>query len=116
MIKQLLNALHYMHSKNVIHRDLKMENIMVDIEESETGRPELVLKLTDFGFSCVVEPDKKPTQKLGTHYCMAPEIFVEESYDSKVDTWALGVLLYMLLSQKIPFDGRTKAEITQKIL
>ena len=61
MIKQLLNALHYMHSKDIIHRDLKMENVMVDVEESETGCPELVLKLTDFGFSCVIEPDKKPT-------------------------------------------------------
>ena len=71
-----------------------MENIMVDIEESETGRPELVLKLTDFGFSCVMEQDKKPTLKLGTRFCMAPEIFSEQSYDSKVDTWALGVLLY----------------------
>ena len=73
-----------------------MENIMVDIEEdSETGRPELVLKLTDFGFSCVMEPDKKPTLKLGTHSCMAPEMFEpEQCYDSKVDIWALGVLLY----------------------
>ena len=72
-----------------------MENIMVDIDESETGRPELVLKLTDFGFSCVMEQDKKPTLKLGTHYCMAPEMFEpDRSYDNKVDTWALGVLLY----------------------
>lgn len=72
-----------------------MENIMVDIDESETGRPELVLKLTDFGFSCVMEQDKKPTLKLGTLYCMAPEMFEpDQSYDNKVDTWALGVLLY----------------------
>ena len=57
MIKQILLALLYLHSKNVIHRDLKIENIMVDIEESVTGSPELVLKLTDFGFACVMEPD-----------------------------------------------------------
>ena len=50
-----------MHTKNVIHRDLKLENVMVDVEESESGHPELVLKLTDFGFSCMIEPEKKPT-------------------------------------------------------
>ena len=95
-----------------------MENVMVDIDEnSESGRPELVLKLTDFGFSCVMEPDKKPTLKLGSPFCMAPEMFEpEQCYDSKVDIWALGVLVYQLLSQKLPFDGRTKFEIKQKIL
>ena len=75
MTKQVVRALNYMHKENVIHRDLKLENVMVDIEPNENGKPELVLKVTDFGFSKVLETDAKETNKLGTTLYMAPELF-----------------------------------------
>ena len=75
MTKQVVRALNYMHKENVIHRDLKLENVMVDIEPNASGKPELVLKVTDFGFSKVLETDKKETNKLGTTLYMAPELF-----------------------------------------
>lgn len=98
MIKQILLALNYMHKQGVIHRDLKLENVMVDVEISEDGNAELVCKLTDFGFACVLDNDRKASQKLGTVVYMAPEIFMDEKYDEKVDTWALGVLTYVMLT------------------
>ena len=115
MTKQIVRALNYMHKKNVIHRDLKLENVMVDIGSNEQGKPELILKLTDFGFSKVLETNKKETNKLGTTLYMAPELFKGVEYDHKVDTWALGVMVYIMLSGKYPFTGKTRAHIITKI-
>lgn len=85
-----------------------MENVMVDIEVKRDGSHEIVCKLTDFGFACILEPDQKSAQRLGTPLYMAPEIINGSNYDNKVDTWALGVLTYVLLSGgKHPFGGRT---------
>ena len=118
MTKQVLLALNYMHKKNVIYRDLKLENVMIDIDSNEQGKPELIIKLTDFGFSKVLETNKKETDKLGTTLYMAPELFkgIETlEYDYKVDTWALGVMVYKMLSRKYPFTGKTREQIIQKI-
>ena len=52
-------ALNYMHKENVLHRDLKMENVMVDIVCDENNHKEIVCKLTDFGFACVLEKGEK---------------------------------------------------------
>ena len=71
---------------------------MVELEMSEDGSPELVCKLTDFGFACMLDTDKRASQKLGTDVYMAPEILQEDQYDDKVDTWALGVLSYVILT------------------
>ena len=84
---------------------------MVHIEPNEQGKPELILKVTDFGFSKVLETDKKETNKLGTTIYMAPELFQAVEYDHKVDTWALGVMVYIMLSGKYPFTGKTRMQI-----
>ena len=75
----------------------------------------MILKLTDFGFSKVLETNKKETNKLGTTLYMAPELFKNVEYDHKVDTWALGVMVYIMLSGKYPFTGKTRAQIIAKI-
>lgn len=116
LIKQILRALNYMHKQNVVHRDLKLENVMIDIEVSENGTPEMICKLADFGFSCVLEQDKGASLKLGTHIYMAPELFKRGgTYDSKVDTWALGVLTYIMLCANFPFIGNSKDKIAKAI-
>ena len=56
IIQQILLALNFIHGSNVIHRDLKLENIMVDVEENEEGKINMICKLTDFGFACVMDP------------------------------------------------------------
>ena len=78
-----------------------------------SGAPELICKLTDFGFAIALEPDNKATQKLGTHAYMAPEILAGEEYDEKVDTWALGVLTYVMMTASYPFPGKTKRKIAE---
>ena len=76
LVKQILLAIAYLHSPdvNVIHRDLKLENIMVDIEKESDGKSKIVCKVTDFGFSVAMDPSGKQTLALGTPTYMAPEI------------------------------------------
>lgn len=57
IVYQILLAINYIHASNVIHRDLKLENIMVDMEETEDGQSELICKVTDFGFACKLNPE-----------------------------------------------------------
>ena len=75
LIQQILLAISYLHSTgvNVVHRDLKLENIMVDIENFE-GNSTLVCKVIDFGFSTAMDPSGKESLALGTPSYMAPEI------------------------------------------
>mmetsp|Transcript_39980 Transcript_39980/g.103500 ORF Transcript_39980/g.103500 Transcript_39980/m.103500 type:complete len:580 (+) Transcript_39980:59-1798(+) len=110
--RQLLDAVGYMHKQGVIHRDLKLENILVMGSQPAKGAlPEFLdVKVSDFGLSkylgeAEVQPCMKRSKSLiGTLYYMAPEIIHEASYDMMVDYWSLGVMLYMLLCGKLPFN------------
>ena len=108
-------ALNYMHAKNRVHRDVKLENLMVEVTQ-EKGRHYLHVKLTDFGFATVIEPGTTLTLSLGSPLYMAPEIAAKKPYDSKVDVWAIGVLTFMLLTGSRPFPGKGKHDIFQKVL
>ena len=85
-----------------------MENVMVDIEVNKHGEAELICKITDFGFATILRHNETTHDRLGTPMYMAPEIINGRNYDEKVDTWALGVLAYCLLSGgQFPFMGNT---------
>jgi calcium-dependent protein kinase len=105
--KQIMLALNYMHTKNIAHRDLKPENILCQSADPEDTR----VKLTDFGFSIFLNPEKKASLALGSPLYMAPELVREESYDKGVDVWALGCIVYILLTGTPPYIGKTKEEI-----
>ena len=79
IVKQILSALSYLHSNNIIHSDLKAENIMFVSKDS----PDMHVKLIDFGMATKFEPDQKLSQVQGTPYYLAPEM-LRCSYDSKV--------------------------------
>ena len=79
-VHHILLGLNYLHSMSVVHRDLKLENVMVDVQMGQDKIPELVCKLTDFGFATHIEQDQTATQNLGTRIYMAPEIFSKEGY------------------------------------
>ena len=93
-MKKLLGACHHMHSQGIVHRDIKPENIMLSLNGE--------LKLIDFGLSKRQDGSKKLKTIAGTPYYMAPEV-INGNYDSKVDIWSLGVLLYVFMSGYLPF-------------
>jgi calcium-dependent protein kinase len=90
-MKQILSAVHYLHSKNIAHRDLKPENILY-----ESNKPGALIKVVDFGTSIAYDPREKMRQRFGTAYYIAPEV-LDKKYDSKCDIWSCGVILYILL-------------------
>ena len=108
LFKQVLAATEYCHSVNVAHRDLKLENILLD--ESNN------VKLIDFGFSTCMPADKRTCTFCGTPSYMAPEIISRREYAGPpVDVWALGVLLYAMLCGCFPFKGSCDSDLYRKI-
>lgn len=106
-MRTLFGALHHMHTQGVVHRDIKPENIMV----TKDG----VLKFIDFGLAKRQDHTKKLQSIAGTPSYMAPEMLNGEKYTSKVDTWAMGVLLYTFMSGYLPFQG-SRSELFDKII
>lgn len=112
IVDQILRALNYMHKQNMTHRDLKPENVLLESMSDD----KLDLKIADFGFSCIFDPQEGLDLVLGSPLYMAPELIQRQKYNEKVDIWSLGVITYMLLSGKNPFPGRDKKEIQAKIV
>jgi serine/threonine protein kinase len=103
IVKQVCNALQYAHAKGVVHRDIKPENILL----GEDG----TVKIADFGIARVIETDEKSRltatqQVLGTFHYLAPEqMDSPEEVNHRVDIYALGVILYELLTRKLPIGN-----------
>ena len=104
-------AISYVHKAGVIHRDIKLENVMVDLQPTK-GEPtvaDIVCKLTDFGFACLDTPGlEEPNISCGTPVYMAPEMVKGGSYDQKVDIWSLGCIVFAILTSQFPFNARNK--------
>ena len=105
-MRSLFSAINHCHAVNIVHRDIKPDNIM--ITENNTVR------LIDFGLSKANKNGQSLHTVAGTPYYMAPEV-LEGSYTSKADIWSLGVLLYTLVSGYLPFQGNNAAEVFRKI-
>jgi calcium-dependent protein kinase len=96
---------------NIIHRDLKPENILI-IGRNNNGYP--TIKICDFGTSLIVKKGKKQKKFVGSSYYVAPEV-LKENYNEKCDVWSCGVILYILLSGKPPFEGEDDNEVMANI-
>ena len=97
-ITQICLALQHIHKKKIIHRDLKSDNVFL----MKSG----IVKLGDFGIAKGLQSTwEKAKTFVGTPYYLSPEIIANEPYDSKSDIWALGVLLYELMTFKMPFNA-----------
>ena len=109
IIRQLLSAVAYCHSKNIVHRDLKLENLLLSSEGKGA-----TLKIIDFGMSEIFDPRVKMSTRLGTPLYIAPEV-LSKSYTEKCDIWSCGVILFILLSGSLPFKGTNQKELYHKI-
>lgn len=105
----ILQAVMYLHSQKVVHRDIKPENIMF-----ESKSPNALVKLVDFGTSCHFDTSKLTT-RFGTPYYIAPEV-LKRDYSEKCDIWSVGVIMYIMLAGKAPFDGKNDSEILEKVV
>ncbi|KAL4429531.1 hypothetical protein ABPG74_014306 [Tetrahymena malaccensis] len=106
-VRQVIEALIYMHSKNVVHRDLKPENIMV-----HNG----LLKICDFGYAAIVQKNKMRSTFCGTLDYVSPEMVQGKSYDFSVDVWSVGILTYELLIGHAPFAAKSHDATFDQIL
>ncbi|KAL9558958.1 hypothetical protein MBANPS3_000659 [Mucor bainieri] len=99
---ELIHVVVWLHEHNIVHRDLKLENILVYFDE-ETGEPHI--KVTDFGLARIVNPQEpKLTTRCGSEEYAAPEIVQSLGYDGRLtDTWSIGIILFALLVGYLPF-------------
>lgn len=110
LIAPLLEGLAYIHQNGIIHRDLKPENVLIDAE----GRP----RLLDFGLARRREASQytEPGTIIGTVHYMSPEQIAGHELDSRTDLYSLGVILYELLSGKLPFDNPDMVSVLYAVL
>jgi calcium-dependent protein kinase len=114
VINQVLKALNYLDSLNLVHRDLKPDNIMYSAPSGNLDFDKLQIKIIDFGFAKFSE-GKDLNEFLGTPYFLAPEIVKKEKYGTKCDVWSMGVLTYLLLTGSMPFDAKNKDDLFKQI-
>ncbi|XP_054448271.1 serine/threonine-protein kinase SIK3 isoform X6 [Pteronotus mesoamericanus] len=107
--KQIVAAVFFCHCRNIVHRDLKAENLLLDAN--------LNIKIADFGFSNHFTPGQLLKTWCGSPPYAAPELFEGKEYDGpKVDIWSLGVVLYVLVCGALPFDGSTLQNLRARVL
>ena len=108
IFSQVINCIAYLHSHQIHHRDIKLENILISKDHA--------VKVIDFGFSTCFSNERKVKLCCGTPSYMAPEIVKRREFTGPpVDIWALGVMLYAMLSGTFPFKGTNDKDLYRKI-
>jgi calcium-dependent protein kinase len=110
IIKQILDAMEHCHDKKIVHRDLKLENVLF------RKNRKLEIRLIDFDISTKHSDDDDPplTNFVGTKAYMAPEVF-DKKYNKRCDIWSIGVIAHALLCGELPFSGSDDVELANQI-
>lgn len=123
IFSELVIAVKYLHDNDVIHRDLKLENVLlkfplstiIDMMDSPVYMKHNLIELADFGLCKKIEPGEMCTARCGSEDYVSPEILMGVPYDGRLsDTWALGVILFGLLEDRLPFDPPPNASARQR--
>jgi serine/threonine protein kinase len=109
VFKQLIEGLRYCHSKSILHRDIKLDNILLSVDGE--------IKICDFGVSKLVRRGEKMTEQCGTPAYIAPEILLDKGYEGfMADIWSAGVVLYAMLYGTVPFKANNMSELQKMII
>lgn len=112
--KNVLSAIVYLHDRNIVHRDVKLENVLCI--DPDLHKP-VQVKLADFGLCSILSGKHQSLQSyVGTLHYLAPEIIKDRNYGASVDLWACGVLVYITLSAQFPFCGDNEDEYFKHVL
>ena len=112
---QIADGLYYLHRFGILHRDLKLENIMI----SNQGKDQkFEIKILDFGLSKIIGPKETCVDRYGTLYYISPEIILNNPHNKLTDVWSYGVLVYFLLCNQFPFydKGKDKKKVAKMIV
>ncbi|KAJ6871742.1 hypothetical protein NC652_037180 [Populus alba x Populus x berolinensis] len=110
-MQQLAAGLQILRDNNLIHRDLKPQNLLLSTSDDNA-----VLKIADFGFARSLQPRGLAETLCGSPLYMAPEIMQLQKYDAKADLWSVGAILFQLVTGKTPFTGNNQIQLLQNIV
>ncbi|XP_055057779.2 serine/threonine-protein kinase 33 isoform X2 [Misgurnus anguillicaudatus] len=119
IIKNISEAIVYLHKKDIVHRDLKLENILVKSCHRGNDNDVVNIKVTDFGLSVQkggVGSENMLQAACGTPIYMAPEVINAQQYSQQCDVWSIGVIMYMLLCGEPPFIASSEEKLSEMIV
>lgn len=108
-LQQLALALKFLRSHNICHMDLKPQNLLLSL------KPNLSLKLGDFGLAQFLSPEEKNSSLRGSPLYMAPEILLQHKYDARVDLWSVGIIMFECLFGKAPYSSKSFEELAENV-